>query len=365
MNRGVRVAVTWIVLMFFCSSLLAQAKFNGQIQPGLSTRSDVEKALGAPVKQDNAALFDYKPLQGAKSLQIGYRADGVVFLIRAEFTQPYSRDVMRQALRLPEKSQGTRTSQGILAEYFGAPAYIVLGYASTSPASGVTILVYCSADEFQKIAPPSGGVQPQPMAPSPAPSIPPTLNTPGPQNQTQPSSPAAGVPLGCLKDVTVNLVTPISSQTSRPGETIQAQAIAPVGVQGDVVTGTIHQISCEAGDKGVLACVLNFSFDALAHKGQMIPMKSQMVSLANSKSWPHVDEEGDVVTQRGNYVDVITRREIAASLGGSVPGPRPSVYIQLTTNAAKLSFAPGTQFKVVLHSDTPTIPELQCEPKKQ
>jgi hypothetical protein len=387
MNRKFRVAIAWTLLVAGSASLRAQTKFNGQIQPGLSTKSDVDAAIGAPIKQDSATTFDYAPRQGAKSLKIEYRADGVVNRVQAEFAQPFGRDALRQALGLPDKSLGTRVLQGVMAEYFGAPAYLIFVYSTADPSSGVHLLQYNSAEAFQKEAsgptqsnsPPPSWLQPSPApAKRPAGAAPDVQQQPQPQlrvpaqtqqqAQTQPQSPPSdstgGVPIGCLKLVTVNLVTPISSESSKPDDTISAQAIAPPGVQGDVVTGAIHKVDCSAGDGGVLKCVLNFSFDVLVHKGETIPMTSQMNTVANSKGWPHVDEEGDVVTQRGNYVDVITRREIAASLGGSVPGPRPDVFIELSTNAAKLSFGFGAQFKVILHSDTPPIPELQCGPRQ-
>jgi hypothetical protein len=401
------MAIAGILLLAGCGALRAQAKFNGQIQPGVSARSDVDAALGAPIKQDSATTFDYQPPQGAKSLKIEYRADGVVNRVQAEFAQPYGRDALRQALGLPDESQGTRVLQGVMAKYFGAPAYLIFVYASADPGSGVHLLQYNSAEAFQReAAGPSQANPPPPswLQPTPAPGKRPAAAAPDaqqqpqpqqeaqpqphgqrktqaqaqsqlrvpaqtqvqaqPQIQSQPSGSPGSVPIGCLKQVTVNLVTAISSESSKADDTIEAQAVLPVEIKGDMVEGTIHRSDCSTGDGGVLKCVMNFSFDSLTHNGETIPMTSQMVTLANSKGWPHVDEEGNVVTQRGNYVDVITRREIAATLGGSVPGPRPDVFIELSTNAAKLSFGFGAQFKIVLHSDTPPIPELQCAPRQ-
>src|SRR5580704_18831510 len=91
MNIRIKLAVGMVALVFGCASLRAQWSFNGQIKPGVSTRSDVEKALGAPIKQESDTLFDYKPQAGASGLQIAYRADGTVSYLSATFAQAYAR----------------------------------------------------------------------------------------------------------------------------------------------------------------------------------------------------------------------------------------------------------------------------------
>ncbi len=627
MNRKIRPAVVVIALMIGCVCARAQTKFNGQITPGVSTRSDVDKFLGEPVKQESATLFEYKPPTGAARLDIGYRADGVVFYVNAMFTQTYPRQTLVQAFGLPSQPQPTMIAQAHLDEFFGAPAYLVFTYATSQASSGVINLRYDSAEAFAgeapgnvqhpPAAPPGNNAPPQvqPVVPAPPPSrpnaVPPAspvmsppaaspapamwqrqqtvanqpwtvcagvapkalasagfgvtavndpqgnlrlfytkgngknsavincswagttavyvltsasllgisdaqnvtnqlysyLFSPAPSNaasplasqpagsstlgleqrhqgvtnlslascadtarkalasqsyevtaspdeqgaqtifygsgkssnsavigctgtsamtlytisvssargnadamnsvnclynfvfpsattkspcnappppsnnappQVQPVVPApptpsntpaaqTTAPQGALSDVlrpleankshifVLRLLTPIDSTSTKAGDTIRAQVISSDPAQGSVVTGTIHGFACTSS--GMLKCVVNLSLDFLIHNGQTIPIVANLSAgpgqsaIVNSKGWPHVDEEGNVVSQGGNYLDAITKLQVASMMNGKPIGPHPDVFIEMTANGPTLSFAAGSQFMVAMSSD--------------
>jgi hypothetical protein len=134
--------------------------FNGELQPGRSTRASVERALGAPIQQISQYVYDYQPQAGTTVLYVVYRADDVMDAIGVSFVQPYSRNYIVRTLNLPAEPQSSRQGEGHLFEYFGAPAYIVLAYPSTDARSGVLNLRHYSAEMFNREAPPARRVDP-------------------------------------------------------------------------------------------------------------------------------------------------------------------------------------------------------------
>ena len=181
--RNSRIGLACVLVGMTPASLTlgAQTAFNGQITPGVNLRSDVDKALGAPVKQVSAALFEYKPQNGASQLQVAFRANGVVDYINAGFGQVYSRDALVKALSLPSPAQPTKIAQGHLAEFFSAPAFLVFIYASAQANSGVAGLVYESPERFASDAPgapQSASTNTSPPVNGPPPALPPPAGQP-------------------------------------------------------------------------------------------------------------------------------------------------------------------------------------------
>jgi hypothetical protein len=345
-----------------CGSLCAQLKFDGQILPGVSTRTDVVKTLGAPIRQDNATDFEYKPPAGAQGLVVCYDPSDVVFYITATLSQPTQRDGMVQVLALPSQTQPTKIMQGHLVEYFGAPNYMTFVYEARDAASGVMMLRYDSPKAFAGEVPGGGTAKANPPT---APAV--MTQASPPPNPTNAPATSAPAPSGQITDVlrpleankshvfVLRLLTPISSTTSRAGDPIRLQVISSDPAQGSTVTGTVHSITC-AGS-GMLTCVLNFSLDFLIYNGQAIPVVANLSAgpgqsaIANSKGWPHVDEEGNVASQGGNYLDAITKPQIASSISGKPMGLHPDVFIEMTASGPTLSFAAGSQFMAALSSD--------------
>jgi hypothetical protein len=613
MNRKLILAISAIALLIGSTSLRAQSTFGGQITPSVSTRSNVDAALGAPVKQDNATDFEYTPPTGAQSLMVGYDATGVVSYVTTTFLRPVSRAGMVQAMGLPSQTQPTNVVQGQLTEFFGAPAFVVFVYVSGDVTSGVITLRYDSAAAFAGEVPGGG---PASATPSPAPSPAPVANgtpiapdatpLPAPANnngsagpgmwqrqQTVPNQPwtvcgnsaptalasfgygvnavkdprgnlrifyssgggpnsavincswvsntalytitsasvngisdaqnvanqlfaymfstpgnaapaapaAAGqiaapgnpvveqkqqgianqsvtacedaaqkalaslnysvsaIPddqgaqtifygvgsdssaaiIGCsgtpamavytitgasvkgtqaaenvatclhsyifspgtadlsctaapamqampmpgvsvpaapsassapmaaaavpaeLSSVlqplsamrghnfTLKLLTPISSASSNVGDAVSLQVMSNDASNGAMVSGAIDRVGCTTS--GMFVCVLDFSMDHMIYNGQSIPVVGNLFTLVNSKGWPHVDEEGNVVTPGGNYRDAILSPSMAAAINHTTMAPHPAVFTEITANGPTISFGAGSLFTVDLNSD--------------
>jgi len=101
----------------------------------------------------------------------------------------------------------------------------------------------------------------------------------------------------------------------------------------------------------VLVCTVDFSVDYMTYNGQTIPVVGNLTALANSKGWPHVDEEGNIVTPGGNYLNAISKPAMAAAINHTPMGPHVDVVIEFTSSGPTLTFGAGSQFSIALNSD--------------
>ena len=143
---------TLAAVLLLCSAAAAESRYNNQLQPGLHTRAEVDRILGAPIRTLSANSYEYKPPAGAARLVVQYGTGaGIVERIEATFLKPYSRATMTQALNLPEQAQQSLVGKdGKLLEFFGEPAFLVFTYASGDTASGVSTLGYYTRDSFAR-----------------------------------------------------------------------------------------------------------------------------------------------------------------------------------------------------------------------
>ncbi len=339
------------LLMLSCGIMcLAQSRYNNQIQPGLSTRSDVDAALGQPLRSLNANLFEYTPPQGASRLVIQYRAgSNIVEVIEADFSRTYSRESMLQSLKLPDQPDVRTIQQGKLIEYFGGDKFLALAYAGAEVGSGVNLLGYYSPELFERVTASLRSVSAP--ASTPPPGYKPTLSGSGsaqPANAgTQPALLAAET------DFRVKLLTPLNTQTSKKGDKITAQVLDPAPFTGDILEGTIRESKSGAKLKG--KSVLNFTFDTLNRAGQAQPVQANVKSMTNSKGQQDVDEEGQIVKKKNNIGKLAAGTAIGALIGGLAGGGRGAaigagigaaaslVLIEVAVEGANVSFAPGSE----------------------
>jgi serine/threonine protein kinase len=94
----------------------------------------------------------------------------------------------------------------------------------------------------------------------------------------------------------VKLLAPIDTKTSRKGDKITAQVLAPAAFRGDILGGRIDEASNGGKLKG--KAVLHFTFQSLNHRGRAIPVQSSVKSVTNSKGKQNVDEEGQSSARR-------------------------------------------------------------------
>jgi protein-disulfide isomerase len=148
------------------------------LQPGVSTRPQVEGALGRGLNVSEA-LVEYTPttIVNVSRVLVQYRPNGgVIDRLEVYFAAPQSRDFVVKALKL-----GNPTASAVnprLREFHGS-SMLVLNYVGAAAASGVTSVGYYSAQAFDELsaragARPVAGVVAERAAgaPSPAASMP-------------------------------------------------------------------------------------------------------------------------------------------------------------------------------------------------
>lgn len=120
------------------------------LQPGKSTRADVERTLGQPVRAVSATVFEYQLSDGPGSVLVEFRSGEVVERIERVFPKPISRSALLRSLGLPDtpEEQGTNRD-GKLVEYFGDVKSLALTYAGAEARSGVMSVGYYSMELYE------------------------------------------------------------------------------------------------------------------------------------------------------------------------------------------------------------------------
>lgn len=150
------------------------------------------------------------------------------------------------------------------------------------------------------------------------------------------------------------LLSPISTESSKKGDKFTAQVIAPPEYAGDILDGLIRESKGGAKVKG--KAILNFTFTAIHHGGKTMPIQAAVTSVINSKGKQDVDEEGRVIHRKNSLGKAAAGAGVGALIGGLAGGARGAamgagigaaaalVLIEVGTEGAQVSFAPGTEF---------------------
>lgn len=147
----IKITTAFFWLIIVCAPCFAVSTYLG-IQPGLSTRADVEKVFGQPVQSINPTLFEYALKNGSGKIFVEFRAkDFVVDRIERRFAKPVSRSALIRSLNLPENSEEKGTNkEGKLVEYFGDIKTLAFIYATGEEIGGVLSLGYYSLELYGK-----------------------------------------------------------------------------------------------------------------------------------------------------------------------------------------------------------------------
>jgi hypothetical protein len=152
----------------------------------------------------------------------------------------------------------------------------------------------------------------------------------------------------------VKLMSPISTETNRKGDRVNAQVVSPEQYRGDVLEGAIRESKSGAKIKG--KAVLNFSFDTLQHAGQAVPVHASIKSMINSRGQQNVDEEGRVIQKKnslgkaaigagaGALIGALVGGAKGAAIGAGAGAAAALVLIEVGTEGANVAFAPGSEF---------------------
>jgi hypothetical protein len=139
-------------ILFFalisCATGFGQSSFQ-EITPGTSTRNDVARVFGQPVRAISATLFEYNPPSGIARVEVEYAGSSVVRRIEVYFVIPVSRSALINRFNLSPHAESMNSNPaGRLMEYFGDSALLVLTYAAADANSGVNSIGYYSRELF-------------------------------------------------------------------------------------------------------------------------------------------------------------------------------------------------------------------------
>jgi hypothetical protein len=119
-----------IVLFILLSSVagFGQSSYKG-LTPGKSTRAEVERVLGLPVKKISETLIEYRPQPLTKRVYVQYR-EGAPIVERIEVLYQLQNSTCEDFikslnLRLPEGVSSSRTEGDKTNTYYGQPFFIV------------------------------------------------------------------------------------------------------------------------------------------------------------------------------------------------------------------------------------------------
>lgn len=149
-RAGIISGFAFAAVALAASPCLAVSTYMG-IQPGKSTRSDVEGKLGRPAQGVSESMYEYAVPGGSGKIIVEYRNDQVVDRLERRFVRPVSRSALIRSLELPaEAEESGKTKDGKLVEYFGDILTMALIYAGEDAKSGVQSVGYYSMELYSR-----------------------------------------------------------------------------------------------------------------------------------------------------------------------------------------------------------------------
>jgi hypothetical protein len=143
-----------LALLMTGTPLLAVTRWKA-IEPGASTRDQVDNALGQPQRNISGMLYEYAPQQGTGRVLVEYRPTGVVHRVQVELVKPVSRGALVKQFQLEEFTPLKKAEpDGTMAEYFGSNASLVFFYVGTDESSGVARIGFYSGELFDQVTGP-------------------------------------------------------------------------------------------------------------------------------------------------------------------------------------------------------------------
>jgi hypothetical protein len=152
----------------------------------------------------------------------------------------------------------------------------------------------------------------------------------------------------------VKLLSPVDTLTSKKGDKLTAQVTAPSEFTGDVMEGIVRE--SKGGKKLKGKAVLSIGFEVLNHAEERVPVQAAVKSLVNSHGKENVDEEGQVIRKKNQLAKAAAGAGVGALIGGMAAGGAGAaigalaggaamvVLVQMGTDGARISFAPGSEF---------------------
>lgn len=148
---GALVLLVLGMLVVRPASLVAVTKWKG-IEPGKSTRADVERQLGTPARSITARLLVYSGQSGLGRIVVEYRDNAVADRIEVGLLDSIPRTAAMEAFNLGSiRAVKKPQPDGKAAEYFGGDASVVLFYEGKDETSGVGRVGFYSRELFDRV----------------------------------------------------------------------------------------------------------------------------------------------------------------------------------------------------------------------
>ena len=146
-----RTPIIIVFVLLSCATCFGQSSYKG-LTPGKSTRADVERVLGPPVKKVSETLIEYPAQRLTRQIFVQYQnspqvVSRIEIFCRTENSTCY--DLMNSVnLHLPPQPTTSHTNKGKLEEYFSA-TNVVLTYSDAATRSGLSQVGYYSRELFE------------------------------------------------------------------------------------------------------------------------------------------------------------------------------------------------------------------------
>jgi hypothetical protein len=165
-------------------------------------------------------------------------------------------------------------------------------------------------------------------------------------------------PLGLKNtEMSVKLLSPISTKTSRAGDRFSAQVLGPSAYEGAFMEGRIGSIKA-AKHSG--KAEISFQFETLTFQNATHSIQADLKEVANSQGVKDVDEEGRAIGKSSNkkaLESALIGSALGGILGAAMGGAKGAAVgagagagagllfaIKFTTSGLQMEFAPGSTF---------------------
>lgn len=123
-----KIFTATMFLLFVCINCLGQSSYKG-LTPGQSTRADVARVLGQPVKEVSATLIEYRPQPLTGQIFVQYQKGSTVverIEVLCRLENSTCEDLTKSLnLRLPKKPASEQVGDEKWKSLYGPPLFIV------------------------------------------------------------------------------------------------------------------------------------------------------------------------------------------------------------------------------------------------
>ncbi len=164
----------------------------------------------------------------------------------------------------------------------------------------------------------------------------------------------ASLDLSQETEFTVELLGPLSTETSHAGDTITAKVLSPDVYNTGFLEGRVKKSVAGHGIKP--KAELSFYFDTLKRGDASMTIDSVIKTYFNSKGLQDADEEGMIVAKKNNLGKAAAMTAAGGVIGGLLGGGKgaaigagvgaAAALVVIKVDAAKISFQPGSRFVV-------------------